>query len=138
MVKSDLKKSIDAHIGKDRWMSASLANKMARQTPKKKFPRFSWIPITVTLVACALIFVLINMNNTAINPTVNSALQDSSILNHIDDPAMGEAIMDYLKAIESKDERKIIEYSKETYENNDAHDTAIHQKRDYSTTKGTD
>ena len=120
MVKSDLKKSIDAHIGKERWMTASLANKMANHTQKKKSPRFNWIPITVTLIACALIFILINMNNTAIQPTANSALQDTNILKHIDDPAMGEALMDYLKAIESKDEKKIIEYSKESYENNDA------------------
>lgn len=119
MVKSDLKKSIDANIGKDHWMTASLAKKMAKPIQKRKSKRFIWVPFTVTIAACALIIVLINMNHIAIK---NSTLQDSNILNYVDDASMGEAIIDYLKSIESKDEKKIVEQAQGMYENKDAKD----------------
>lgn len=113
-MKSEVKKSIDAQIGESRWMTASLAKRMAKPVKRKKQYIFI-IPTFVTIAVAAIAFFLINseLKEPAIT---QSALQDANILNYVEENALGQAVLDYLYILEEKDVEKVIELGKGMYD----------------------
>jgi hypothetical protein len=109
-----MKKSIDKAIGENRWMTTSLASKLAKPRKKKK-QYFFFIPTFFTIAVAAITFFLIN-SELKEPAFTQSALQDANILNYVEENALGQAVLDYLYILEEKDVEKVIELGKGFYD----------------------
>ena len=78
---SQVKKSIDKIIGEKRWMTADLANKMAKPKKRKK-QRFIFMPIFAIIAVAVIAFFLITSNET--QPQLHqSNLNEENIVNYV-------------------------------------------------------